>query len=147
MAKRDRVGSRWSIRAKITAMVAVPLVMLVAFWLFSVALTVPSALDLRGAGTTNDKVTVPGEALIAALRQERLATVQYAAGHAVRGGGELFRGRRVVYGAGVADALDLDEGVPLVLCDARQRESSKAVPIQLVQHVLSLTAPAGEVLA
>jgi signal recognition particle receptor subunit beta len=45
------------------------------------------------------------------------------------------------------EALDLDDGVPLVLCDARQRESSKAVLIRLVQHVLSLSSRAGEVLA
>src|SRR5262245_27125326 len=38
------------------------------------------------------------------------------------------------------EALDLDPGVPLVLCDARQRESSKQVLIGLVEHVRALTA-------
>jgi signal recognition particle receptor subunit beta len=35
----------------------------------------------------------------------------------------------------VRDALDLDPGVPVVLCDARDRESSKHVLVSLVQHV------------
>jgi signal recognition particle receptor subunit beta len=42
--------------------------------------------------------------------------------------------------AEVREALDLDPHVPLLLCDARDRESSKAVLIGLVEHVLSLLA-------
>ncbi|MCL2554069.1 MAG: ATP/GTP-binding protein [Actinomycetia bacterium] len=34
----------------------------------------------------------------------------------------------------VRDALDLDQGVPVVLCDARQRESAKDVLISVVEH-------------
>src|ERR1700734_2187264 len=34
-------------------------------------------------------------------------------------------------------ALDLDPGIPMVLCDARSRESSKEVLIALVEHVLA----------
>ncbi|GAA3243227.1 ATP/GTP-binding protein [Dactylosporangium siamense] len=41
--------------------------------------------------------------------------------------------------AEVREALDLDGHVPLLLCDARDRESSKAVLIGLVEHVLSLS--------
>ena len=37
----------------------------------------------------------------------------------------------------VREALDLDPNVPLVLCDARERESSKRVLIGLVEHVLA----------
>jgi signal recognition particle receptor subunit beta len=43
-------------------------------------------------------------------------------------------------------ALDLDPGVPVVLCDARLRESSKQVLMTLVEHVLAATvgpAPRG----
>src|SRR4030095_13638663 len=40
--------------------------------------------------------------------------------------------------AKVRDALDLDPHVPVMLCDARERESSKQVLIRLVEHVLSL---------
>ncbi|MEV4003094.1 ATP/GTP-binding protein [Actinomadura sp. NPDC049753] len=36
-------------------------------------------------------------------------------------------------------ALDLDEDVPLVLCDVRSRESAKMVLITMVQHVLTRT--------
>jgi signal recognition particle receptor subunit beta len=45
----------------------------------------------------------------------------------------------------VRDALDLDSGVPVVLCDARDRESSKLVFVTLVQHVMarSQRMPAG----
>lgn len=38
-------------------------------------------------------------------------------------------------------ALDLDPHVPLVLCDARDRESSKRVLIALVEHVMAGAAP------
>jgi signal recognition particle receptor subunit beta len=38
----------------------------------------------------------------------------------------------------VRSALDLDPGVPLVRCDARDRDSAKRVLIALVQHVRSL---------
>ena len=34
-------------------------------------------------------------------------------------------------------ALDLDSSMPIVLCDARSRESAKEVLIALVEHVLS----------
>jgi uncharacterized protein len=38
------------------------------------------------------------------------------------------------------DALTITEGVPLLLCDARDRESSKAVLIGLVRHGINLYA-------
>jgi signal recognition particle receptor subunit beta len=37
----------------------------------------------------------------------------------------------------IAIALDLDPGVPVVLCDVRSRDSAKEVLIRLVEHVLS----------
>jgi len=40
-------------------------------------------------------------------------------------------------------ALGLDEGIPVLLCDARRRESSKAVLITLVRHVLLQSQPTG----
>ncbi|MGI5207835.1 GTP-binding protein [Spirillospora sp. CA-108201] len=42
----------------------------------------------------------------------------------------------------VRDALSLSEGVPLVDCDARQRDSSKSVLITLVRHLTTLHDPA-----
>ena len=39
----------------------------------------------------------------------------------------------------IATALDLDPGVPVVLCDARDRLSSRDALIRLVEHVLRLT--------
>jgi signal recognition particle receptor subunit beta len=36
----------------------------------------------------------------------------------------------------VKEALDLDPGVPVVLCDARRRESVKDVLLALMEHVL-----------
>src|SRR5580693_3878495 len=41
-------------------------------------------------------------------------------------------------------ALDLDPGTPVLLCDARDRESVKDVLITLVRHVLARTSPAAE---
>ncbi|WP_017613331.1 GTP-binding protein [Nocardiopsis salina] len=40
----------------------------------------------------------------------------------------------------VRAALDLDAGVPLIRCDARERASAKQVLITLVQHVQALVA-------
>jgi uncharacterized protein len=40
----------------------------------------------------------------------------------------------------VREALDLDPEVPLVMCDARSRESSKAVLISLVEHLYALSS-------
>jgi signal recognition particle receptor subunit beta len=39
----------------------------------------------------------------------------------------------------VRDALDLDPDVPVILCDARDRQSGKAVFIALMEHVMVLT--------
>lgn len=38
----------------------------------------------------------------------------------------------------IRNALDLDPDVPIVVCDARVRDSAKAVLIELVQHALTL---------
>lgn len=48
-----------------------------------------------------------------------------------------FEGARRYDPEGVRAALDLDPEVPVTLCDARDRESSKHVLITLVEHVLS----------
>ncbi|MFG2884233.1 ATP/GTP-binding protein [Streptomyces sp. NPDC048297] len=45
-----------------------------------------------------------------------------------------FDGARTYEAGYVADALDLDPGTPVVLCDARERESGKEVLISLVEH-------------
>ncbi|MEV0381685.1 ATP/GTP-binding protein [Nonomuraea sp. NPDC050643] len=37
-------------------------------------------------------------------------------------------------------ALDLSDDVPLIACDARQRESSKAVLVRLVNHLYALSS-------
>ncbi|MGP3991229.1 GTP-binding protein [Streptomyces sp. 3N207] len=41
------------------------------------------------------------------------------------------------------DALDLDGGVPLLLCDARQRESARDVLISVVEHAMHHASLAG----
>ncbi|CDR15426.1 GTP-binding protein [Streptomyces iranensis] len=40
----------------------------------------------------------------------------------------------------VRDALDLDPGTPVVLCDARERESAKHVLISVVEHAMLASA-------
>src|ERR1700760_365796 len=40
----------------------------------------------------------------------------------------------------VRQALDLDPGVPVVLCDARDRQSAKDVLIDLIEHAMRYTA-------
>ena len=49
----------------------------------------------------------------------------------------VFDGARRYTGEDVRVALDLDPVVPIVMCDARSRESAKEVLIALVEHVLS----------
>ncbi|MEW2445174.1 GTP-binding protein [Micromonospora marina] len=50
-------------------------------------------------------------------------------------GVNCFEGSRRFGLEAVRDALDLDPDVPLVLCDARDRQSGKLVLISLVEHV------------
>ncbi|MGC4892014.1 GTP-binding protein [Micromonospora sp. NBC_01392] len=49
-----------------------------------------------------------------------------------------FEGAREFRLDEVQAALDLDPGVPVVLCDARQRESAKEVLITLLEHAMKL---------
>lgn len=44
----------------------------------------------------------------------------------------------------VRQALDLDPGVPVVMCDARERQSVKEVLIGVVQHAMEAAAAARE---
>jgi uncharacterized protein len=48
-----------------------------------------------------------------------------------------FDGARRYAAEDVRVALDLDRGLPIVMCDARSRESAKDVLITLIEHVLS----------
>ncbi|GAA3243212.1 nitrate- and nitrite sensing domain-containing protein [Dactylosporangium siamense] len=74
------MNNRWSIRAKITAMLAIPIVMLIAIWLFAVSFTLQPALDLRNSKLVSDKVTEPAEAMVEQLQIERQLTTVYVAG-------------------------------------------------------------------
>jgi signal recognition particle receptor subunit beta len=49
-----------------------------------------------------------------------------------------FEGARRYATDDVRVALDLDPDVPIVMCDARSRDSAKEVLIMLIEHVLSL---------
>ncbi|MEV4678929.1 ATP/GTP-binding protein [Actinomadura geliboluensis] len=48
-----------------------------------------------------------------------------------------FGGIRTHRAEDIAIALDLDPGVPVLLCDVRRRESSKEVLVALMEHVLT----------
>jgi signal recognition particle receptor subunit beta len=47
-----------------------------------------------------------------------------------------FEGSRTFQPAEVQLALNLDEGVPVIMCDARKRDSAKEVLIALVEHAM-----------
>jgi len=49
-----------------------------------------------------------------------------------------FEGSRHYSIEDVRAALDLDPSLPIILCDARSRESAKEVLITLIEHVLSV---------
>ncbi|MFD9705885.1 ATP/GTP-binding protein [Lentzea sp. NPDC059081] len=51
-----------------------------------------------------------------------------------------FDGAQQYTVAEVRHALDLDEQIPVLLCDARDRESSKAVLVGLIQHSMNRLA-------
>jgi signal recognition particle receptor subunit beta len=51
-----------------------------------------------------------------------------------------FNGEQRFGAPAVRNALDLDPDVPVVLCDARDRRSSKDVLITLVEHVMELVS-------
>ena len=51
----------------------------------------------------------------------------------------VFDGSRRYSVDDVRTALDLDSSVPIVMCDARSRESAKEVLISLIEHVLYVT--------
>jgi signal recognition particle receptor subunit beta len=50
----------------------------------------------------------------------------------------VFEGSRRYSMEDVRVALDLDPSLPIVMCDARSRESAKEVLITLIEHVLSV---------
>jgi uncharacterized protein len=56
-----------------------------------------------------------------------------------------FDGVRAYNPVDVRTALDLDPDVPLVMCDARKRESAKQVLVAVVEHSMKIAAalPAG----
>lgn len=58
-------------------------------------------------------------------------------------GVNCFEGARRYSQASVATALDLDPGTPVVMCDARARESVKSLLIATVEHAARLGEPAG----
>ncbi|BCB81868.1 nitrate- and nitrite sensing domain-containing protein [Phytohabitans flavus] len=70
----------WSIRAKIIALVTVPLAALLALWIFATTLTLGPALNLLSAKTLLDEVGRPGETLVAELQRERRLSLVYLAG-------------------------------------------------------------------
>ncbi|WP_184921991.1 GTP-binding protein [Saccharothrix ecbatanensis] len=47
-----------------------------------------------------------------------------------------FEGGHAYEAEEVRRALDVDAGIPLVLCDARDRESAKTVLVSLIQHTM-----------
>jgi uncharacterized protein len=53
-----------------------------------------------------------------------------------------FEGARTYPVEAVRDALDLDPHVPVVTCDARERESTKKVLVAVVEHALARSAQA-----
>jgi signal recognition particle receptor subunit beta len=51
----------------------------------------------------------------------------------------VFEGSRRYSVEDVRTALDLDANLPIIMCDARSRESAKEVLITLIEHVLYVT--------
>ncbi|MBY8873350.1 nitrate- and nitrite sensing domain-containing protein [Micromonospora sp. PLK6-60] len=74
----------WPIRAKLTALVVVPVTALLALWIFATSLAFGPALDLLSARTLLYDLGRPGETVVAELQRERrLSVVQLARGTAL----------------------------------------------------------------
>jgi signal transduction histidine kinase len=71
--------STWSIRRKLLAVLAVPVVAMVLLWVVATWVTLAPGLALLDARTTVDAVGRPAQALIAALQEERKLAVAYVA--------------------------------------------------------------------
>jgi signal transduction histidine kinase len=67
----------WSIRSKIIALVAVPVLTLLAQWIFVTTLTAGPAFNLLSAQTLLSDVAKPGKSLLGALQRERRLTVEF----------------------------------------------------------------------
>jgi signal transduction histidine kinase len=71
--------NRRSIRTKIIGMIAVPLLALIAMWLFALSSLVGSALELRSTSVLSSQVQSPGEQMVTELQKERKLTQLYLA--------------------------------------------------------------------
>jgi signal recognition particle receptor subunit beta len=56
-----------------------------------------------------------------------------------------FEGAEVYDEAEVRQAVDIDDHVPVQLCDVRDRDSSKRVLVRLLEHLMAAATPGGEV--
>ncbi|MDI2028956.1 ATP/GTP-binding protein [Saccharopolyspora sp. TS4A08] len=54
-------------------------------------------------------------------------------------GVNCFNGTQIYDPEEVRRALDIDDNVPIMLCDARQRESNKQLLTTLMEHVMAVT--------
>jgi hypothetical protein len=70
----------WSIRSKIVALITIPLVALLALWIFATTLTAGPAFNLLHARTLVSEVGNPGIDLVGQLQRERLFSVEYLSG-------------------------------------------------------------------
>jgi len=73
-------SGNWSIRAKIVALITVPLAALLALWVFTTTLTAGPALSLLAAQKFNEEVGHPGERMVAELQRERRLSMVYLSG-------------------------------------------------------------------
>src|SRR6266536_1228509 len=70
----------WSVRNKITALLLIPLISLVALWFIAVSVTLGAALTVMTAQTYQDRVRLPGEKLVTELQDERRLSVAFLGG-------------------------------------------------------------------
>ncbi|TDC54899.1 HAMP domain-containing protein [Actinomadura sp. KC345] len=83
VASARRRGRRRPIRLRITALLLVPLVSLIALWAFAANITLGDAYDKYDFSTTYEKMGVPGLTLVSQLQAERsLSVVVLSTGNA-----------------------------------------------------------------
>ncbi|MEV4131894.1 nitrate- and nitrite sensing domain-containing protein [Dactylosporangium sp. NPDC049742] len=128
--------NRWSIRAKITAMLAIPIVMLIAIWLFAVSFTLQPALDLRNSKLVSDKVTEPAEAMVEELQVERQLTTVFIAGG--RKNGTALREQRAKTDVEVAEFRDLSADKDFLAVASEEAKEAIATSVKAVDGLAAL---------
>jgi signal transduction histidine kinase len=79
--QQDRTARQRSIRSTLTMLLVLPLVSLIALWVYAASSTLGGALAKRGSDTLNKQIGTPTELMIVQLETERSQTFAWQSAH------------------------------------------------------------------